>query len=399
MTVDLKKEFFDWWSKNEKPGRELSFKGFNKGRKSAERIGITKIAEYVKEFKSGEVKLEAPKEREFCANDLELTYLKDTIKVKDSEIKKLQSLAASEYQIIQMFDHTLARFEPKELLTKKPVTPKQTYEEIVCLLSDIHYGEIVSSEAVLDSNYYDINVVKERLNNWHNGIRSVLNKLSNYNHTKLYLFFLGDMVTGMIHEELKQGTCEVDQVLELAELLSQIVYDLSADYELDISGVIGNHGRMTKKPSFKNKHNNFDYLVYKFVETRCQNLSNVSFHFPKAGMLIKEIQGYNFLLRHGDSKVQSFGGIPFYGVQRASSKITQTIAHMKDMYINYECIGHFHTTNQLEKIGGAIIMNGSLKGGDEYALENMMTSGTATQTIFGVHKEHGKTWHFDLHCE
>jgi len=337
-------------------------------------------------------------ERDFNNNYLETTYLKNQLKIRDNEIKRLSDMAACDYTLIRMFEESLEQFEPVQYIMPQDLKQKATSEEVVILLSDIHYGEVVSSEAMLDSNAYDTIIAKERLDKWYNAIRSILNKLNGYNHKKINLFLLGDMVNGMIHEELKSGTCEVDQVLELGEIIAQIIFELSKEFDIDVCGVIGNHGRMTKKPSFKKKYNNFDYLVYKFVEIRCQNLTNVTFNFPKSGMCVKEINGHNFLLRHGDCKAQSFMGIPFYGIQRASSKITQTIAYLKDMYIHYEVLGHFHTTNVLEKVGGSVIMNGTLKGGDEFALESMLTSCEAKQTIFGVHKEHGKTWQFDVHC-
>lgn len=338
------------------------------------------------------------KERDFSEKDLENTYLKNQIKIRDNEIKKLQDMAACDYTLVRLFEEGLEQFEPVQYVAPRPLKEKKTSEEVVILLSDIHYGEVVSHEAMLDSNAYDTLVAKRRLDNWFNAVRSILNKLNGYNHKKVNLFMLGDMVNGNIHDELKSDVCEVDQVLELAEIISQIIFELSKDFDVDVCGVVGNHGRMTKKPSFKKKYNNFDYLVYKYIEVRCQKLENVTFNFPKAGMLIKQINNHNFLLRHGDSKVQSFAGIPFYGIQRASSKITQTIAYLKDTYVHYEVLGHFHTTNILEKVGGSIIVNGCLKGGDEFALESMLTASDAKQTIFGVHKEHGKTWQFDVHC-
>jgi len=337
-------------------------------------------------------------ERNFDNNFLEVTYLKNQLKIRDNEIKRLSDMAACDYTLVRMFEESLERFEPVPCIAPVDLKQKATSEEVVILLSDVHYGEVVSSAAMLDSNAYDTIIARERLNKWYNAIRSILNKLNGYNHKKINLFMLGDMVNGMIHEELKSGTCEVDQVLELSEIIANIILELSREFDIDVCGVVGNHGRMTKKPSFKKKYNNFDYLVYKFVAVRCQNLTNVTFNFPEAGMMIKEVNGYNFLLRHGDCKAQSFMGIPFYGIQRASSKITQTIAFLKDIFIHYEVLGHFHTTNVLEKVGGSVIMNGTLKGGDEFALESMLTSCEAKQTIFGVHKEHGKTWQFDVHC-
>lgn len=403
--------FREWWNANQCPGRDRCQKLLKQGKIKIAGLNQWKIREFLKKFKeegdtndnkSSKKGQKTTKEltyteREFSEEELQITHLKNQLRVKESEIRKLQNIAASDLAIVKLFEEALGRFKPHPtIITNKKKTKDD--EEIVILLSDIHYGEVVSSEAMLDSNCYDAEIAEKRLNIWYNNIRTILNKLDNYNIKKINLMMLGDMVSGMIHEELKSGTCEVDQVLNLSEIIANIIFDLSKDYRLDVAGVIGNHGRMTKKPSFKKKYNNFDYLVYKFIETRCQNLNNVRFEIPKAGMMLKEIQGYNFLLRHGDAKVQSFAGIPFYGIQRASNKITQTIAHLKDIFIHYEVLGHFHTSNVLEKVGGSIILNGTMKGGDEYALESMLTTSEAKQTIFGVHRNYGTTWRFDVHC-
>jgi len=402
-----KKDFYNWWVKNGSKGRDKAYKLFKEQNYPVKNINYCDVESYVREFKgiqevSPKILQEKkekpkPKERAFTEPELQITHLKNQIKIKESEVRTLQNIAASDLAIVKLFENAIDKFKPNPIILSRSKN-KIDDEEIVSLLSDIHYGEVVSSEAMMDFNSYDTSIAEKRLNIWYNNIKIILNKLNSCNVKKINLMMLGDMVNGNIHEELKSGTCEVDQVINLAEIIAQIIMDLSKDFELVVSGVIGNHGRMTKKPSFKKKYNNFDYLVYKFIETRCQNLNNVEFLFPKAGMLLQKIQNHNFLLRHGDSKIQSYAGIPFYGIQRASNKITQTMAYFKDVFINYEVLGHFHTTNTLEKAGGSIIMNGCIKGGDEYALEAMMTGSEAKQTIFGVHKEYGKTWTYDVHC-
>lgn len=93
---------------------------------------------------------------------------------------------------------------------------------------------------------------------------------------------------------------------------------------------------------------------------------------------------------HGDG-IQSFGGIPHYGIKRMDSNFSQALVTQKNIYPNYICMGHYHTTNSLEKMGGEIIMNGSLKGTDEFSLGKMFVGGNPSQLLFSMHPEHGIT--------
>jgi hypothetical protein len=209
------------------------------------------------------------------------------------------------------------------------------------------------------------------------------------------------MVSGFIHEELMQGVAIVDQVMIVGDELTRIIRTLSEYFEkIEVSCVVGNHGRMSKKPVSKKKYDNFDYLAYNFSKIRFSGQEDkIIFDIPTSPMLVKNILGYNFLIRHGDTKVQSYAGIPFYGIKRADSQIKQTYIHFKDIVIHYDILGHNHSQNSLDGMGGGIIMIGSLKGTDEHSLNAYMSGSEPKQYIFGVHKERGKTWHFDLLCK
>jgi hypothetical protein len=56
---------------------------------------------------------------------------------------------------------------------------------------------------------------------------------------------------------------------------------------------------------------------------------------------------------------------------------------------------HFHTRALLQSAVGEKIMNGSLKGGCEYAIGQTLYS-PPSQLLFGVHKRHGKTWELPI---
>jgi hypothetical protein len=155
---------------------------------------------------------------------------------------------------------------------------------------------------------------------------------------------------------------------------------------------------MTQKPTFKNRYNNFDYLMYKYIEIKFENVPSVKVNVPKSPFIVKTIQDWNFLLLHGDG-IKGFAGIPYYGMRRMDSQMSQLLVTQKDTYPHYICIGHFHDANSLSKIGGRIIMNGSVKGADGFSIGKMFTASEPSQTIFSVHPDHGITWSFNLHID
>jgi len=58
-------------------------------------------------------------------------------------------------------------------------------------------------------------------------------------------------------------------------------------------------------------------------------------------------------------------------------------------------MGHFHQPANIERVNGPIIVNGSLKGPDEYSLQRGAAMGPS-QILFGVNKEYPKTFEYTL---
>ena len=247
-------------------------------------------------------------------------------------------------------------------------------------------------------NIYNPQIAKDRiLNIYEKFINTTIRLEDGYSYNIVNLWLLGDIVEGIIHDELIGDTPIVDQVIEVAELLSELVYDLSQRFnKVEVVGVVGNHGRIKQKIHFKNKYSNFDYLVYKFMEAKCSQLENVTFFIPKSSMCIVQKFGkFNFLLRHGDGKSYSYAGIPVYGIIRQSSKIQQSMSAYKNMYIHYEILGHYHSSMELPKPSGSIIVCGSIKGVDEYSFNNFLFN-EPSQTMLLINESDGVFAKIDL---
>ena len=334
-----------------------------------------------------------------------IKYYSEQAKIWKKKYEQLKKESGLELRIVELFKSAITPF--KYNTTPKLYTPTSTpstsfpTEEPILILSDIHYGAYISSDETMNFNSYNPQIAKERIlcvyEKFISTIMRFESKGGKYSNVNLWL--LGDIVEGIIHDELIGNTPIVDQVIEVAELLSEIVYDLSKRFDsVEVVGVVGNHGRTQQKVYFKNKYSNFDYLVYKFMEVKCSQLKNVTFFIPKSPMcIVKKFGKFNFLLRHGDGKSYSYAGIPVYGILRQSSKIQQIMSSYKGMYVHYEILGHYHSSMELPKVSGSIIVCGSIKGVDEYSFNNFLVN-EPSQTMLLVNESDGVFARIDLKC-
>ena len=179
---------------------------------------------------------------------------------------------------------------------------------------------------------------------------------------------------------------------------------------------------------------NWDYVMYKFIEKSMINYKNINFNLNKSWMQMATVQNKKFLLIHGDD-IKSWGGLPFYGLQRAEGRYRSLLEQFKTpneayaickpywdkcqknpddagaaleliqnimLYsksFDYLVAGHYHIPATIPTgAGGKIILNGAFVGGDMYSLKNLQSAFPPVQKFFGVNKK-GVTWQYDLELE
>ena len=290
---------------------------------------------------------------------------------------------------------------PEPKLVWKSKETKVSHETAVLLLSDFHIGEIVSKKETFGFGEYNFDVFTHRLKFLAESIRNItMRKLRGYKINKLCLLMLGDMVSGMIHEELTDNAEDIIfQVLNGAYVTAQFVSEMSTLFEyIEIDGVVGNHGRLYKKVRYKKRHTNWDYVFYQFLSLFLSSHKRVKCNFPKSFFEVKKIYNWNFLLLHGDG-IRGWMGIPWYGIQKAMWKIGDLLQSQSKTVLHYKVLGHFHHTGELDRTPGEILLNGSLIGGGEYSLGALFEFDRPTQLFFGVHKEIGVTWRYPLRAD
>jgi hypothetical protein len=207
------------------------------------------------------------------------------------------------------------------------------------------------------------------------------------------------MVSGRIHEELIENAEDVIfQVMNGAYVTAQFILEMRQLFpEIEIDGVLGNHGRLTKKVYYKKRYTNWDFVFYQFLAVFLANNADIQCRFPRSFFLIKEIYGWNFLVLHGDS-IRSWMRIPWYGIERTAERLGDLLQG-KGINVHYRIFGHFHNTGELDRVPGELVINGSVIGGTEFSLMSMSVFDRPTQLFFGVHKEIGMTWRYPLRLD
>lgn len=324
----------------------------------------------------------------------ELLRLQTEIKVLMSRLKKSESERWTEERI---------KSEVLKLVDSEPTipdwlsVPKHIVDDLTGVptffASDWHFAEVINAAEIGGVNEYNMAIAKTRARTF---IQVGIDLLKNHMKSPKYegcVFILGgDMVSGDIHEELQQ-TNEVESlpaVVELFGVLSWCVSTLADEFgKVFIPCVTGNHGRMSRKPRAKRRnHTNFDWLLYQMLRLKFEDDKRVTFLIPEGPDVLFSVYDTRYLLTHGD---QFRGGdgmagavVPIArGDKRKRAKQMQV-----DMGYDILLMGHWHQYMHL----GRWIVNGSLKGYDEYADSMNLDYEPPQQAVWVTHPHHGVTF-------
>ena len=282
-------------------------------------------------------------------------------------------------------------------IIKKPKLIKDISdaEQATIVLSDLHIGEVVSKEEMAGINEYNINIFCKRLQFISDKILDIVfNKLSGYEIRTLNVFGIGDWVSGVIHQDTIESAeiTIVEQAFTGAHIMSQFLSELSMHFDnINCHFVVGNHGRLSSKITYKHRYLNWDYVLYQTLALILTNHKNITFNIPKSFFLVTEIMDHKFLLTHGDN-IKSWNNMPYYGID----KITREMSEILNGEFDYVVLGHFHSSATLPRVRGEIFVNGSMIGGNEFSIGALYKSAEPVQLLFGTHGRKGVSWRFPL---
>lgn len=267
-------------------------------------------------------------------------------------------------------------------------------------LSDLHWGEVVHSSQINHVNAFNLSIAQDRLRyTVETAIRLLRIIDSKMSYPGIVVPLGGDMISGNIHEEL-QATNEINTMPTLLDLYDHLVaaIDLMADTfgHVFLPCVSGNHGRDTRKTWAKDRHHtSFDWLLYQFLAKHYSRDKRVTFLVPDGPDAYYRIYNHRYLLTHGDQFRAGDSIIGPIGPLTRGTQKKQARNQAVDMEFDTLLAGHWHQYIHLHYM----IVNGSLKGYDEYAYSNNYRIEPAIQAMWITHPRHGITYRIPVYCE
>jgi hypothetical protein len=267
------------------------------------------------------------------------------------------------------------------------------------LLSDLHWGEVVRAEEIGGVNEFNLATARKRLQRVVSKTKTLLRDHVVGNYPGIVVCLGGDMCSGSIHEELEQtneGTVMV-QMLDLFEHLQAAIKELADEFgKVHIPAVTGNHGRSNKKWQAKQRaHLSYEWLMYQFLERAFVNDSRVSFQVGDGPDVDYSLLGTRYRLTHGDTFKGGDGMIgPLGPITRGAIKRGRMALAMGAPF-DVLLLGHWHTL-----IWGAnFVVNGTLKGFDEYAMTLSATPEPPAQALWLTTERHGRTIQLPVYAD
>lgn len=282
---------------------------------------------------------------------------------------------------------------------------KSSSDENIATLffSDEHFGEVVNPEQVNGINEYNTKIAVNRYQNIiTNSLDVMFNHLNNVNKKKLVINLGGDNISGDIHDELSATndmTTMESVYVYVEEKERGIKTLLSAGFEqILINCVRGNHDRNTDRVHTKNiLETSSAYLVYKFLQKIFAGDSRVVFNIAQGQDCLYQLNNHRMLLTHGDcfKGGNGIGGITIPILRGFMKK--QSNYNAVGLGFDSMCIGHFHQYTSIN--GGQVIINGSLKGYDEYSQRMGFGYQEPSQAFWLTNPRHGITIQLPIFAE
>lgn len=315
---------------------------------------------------------------------------------------KLSRKQATTESLIELIHGANVKFNPPQWTSKKVAhhnTGVPTF-----FASDWHWDEVVEASQINYVNAYNREIAHERAKKFFStGVELLTQHMTKPRYDYCVLALGGDMLSGNIHEELRESNefPILQSVLDVTEKLIAGITLLHDTFgRVYVPCVVGNHGRLDRKPRFKNKaFDNYDWLVYQLIARHFGMGKNknpdINIDVTDGTEVRYDIYNTRYLLLHGDD-FQGGSGIagPYTPWMLGDAKLRKRQMAVRDPY-DVVIMGHWHSYTPLKNI----IVNGSLKGFDEYSRSRKYDFEPPTQAVWVTHPEIGITVHWPVYLE
>lgn len=278
---------------------------------------------------------------------------------------------------------------------------------VPCVMwSDWHWGEMVKPAQVGGANKFNREIAKRRAQKL---VETTIDLAKNHMTFPKYpgavVVLGGDMITGAIHEDLREtNDGSVQQaILEVQEVLIWALERMAKAFgKLLVVCVVGNHARGTPKPRFKNHVvMSHEWGVYCRLEKWFERDRRIAFIIPEESDALFRVGNHRYLATHGDM-LGVKGGDGIIGVIGPIARGTfKTSRQQAQLGRDFDTLlgGHFHTRIPHSDAFPAIF-NGSLIGPSEYGHFGLrVPPSRPSQNLWFTHPKYGITAQWPIYLE
>jgi predicted phosphodiesterase len=269
------------------------------------------------------------------------------------------------------------------------------------MFTDVHWDEVVKPEQIEGLNCYTRPIAEGRVERaFKRCIRVARDYVSGVTYGGFNLLLGGDLLSGIIHEELRETNhaTVIESILAIIDPLVAGITLLAEEFgRVHATAVVGNHGRRTQKPVAKNRvQDNFDWLVYKLLQRELAKNKRVTLNVPEGPDGRVTVYGVRYLLTHGD-QFKGGSGISaalaplLLGTHRKTRR-NAIAGRPYDVMV----MGHFHSSIWMPTKG--LIVGGSVCGYNEYAYQNNLDPEAPQCAFWLTTPEHGITINAPVFC-
>ena len=254
--------------------------------------------------------------------------------------------------------------------------PAETDGTTILVLSDLHFGEVVTPDVTNGFNEYNNDICIKRL-------QEVVQKVCtvSWRTDKLKVYLLGDLLHGGIYGgDLKGEVPIMEGIVSFAKNLSTLLIGLNTVFpEMEVIMLNGNHTRMNDTQKTYKKAYDYEYILFNMLQLQ----SEIPMSYSLTSYATDDVEGHKLGLFHGDT-VRSYNA----DANTGAYKIQNVIEALYNVKVQSLISGHTHKPKIVaNQFGGLNIINGSLSGVGEFGLSSGFDTIYPSQTIARIDSE------------
>jgi hypothetical protein len=304
-----------------------------------------------------------------------------------SRVKTLERDCRSLQQALETISSVSA--VPLVPIKRREFTSGMREATAVAMLSDVHCEEVVHAHETPVGNEYNPKISEHSIARFFAGYKWLIGFHRQAFHIRDAILWIGgDLMSGHIHEELKETTTgsPIETLLWLRPRLMAGIDSLLEDSKIEkltIPCSYGNHGRNTLKPyRARGAAHSYEWLLYQILAEAYRGNDRVQFLADPTAHQYVHAYDFDLHFHHGD-ETNYQGGTG--GITIPLNKAVAQWDQAKKCH--YHHFGHWHQYIDT----GRIVVNGSVIGYNAYAMSIKATPEVPQQAFYLLDSKRGKT--------